>query len=162
MTGNNSKLTKNKQLGFEQFEAEFKAKENEQEIKELLRNNADTSEIWDRLIPTQENYGGTILPKSFTVKTEYGEVWTHANATKHIYEAIRSTKTNTPLIKSSCPPLYVQFILYDYYIQLSGIVERGIVFNKVINTSHWEFIFSPPRQQNKKPVIKHAKFKGLN
>ena len=38
-----------------------------------------------------ENYGGTVIPKSFTINTPQGDMWTHGNATEHMYETLIST-----------------------------------------------------------------------
>lgn len=88
-------------------------------------------------------------------------MWTHGNATKHMYDALISTKLRPPMLKNSHPNLYAQFILYNYYKELGEVVRSGITYNKTINTKHWEFIFSPARVKGGDPVVKHAKFRGL-
>lgn len=123
-------------------------------------NNWNTSIVWSYIVPTQEEYPGTSLPKSFNISTSHGPMWTHANATKHIYEAIISVKDN-PRLKNTNPALYVQFIMYDYWKSLQKSVSGGIHYNKIIVSGNWEFIFSKARETGKNPVIKHARFTGL-
>lgn len=87
-------------------------------------------------------------------------MWTHGNATEHMYEAMSSSRFY-PLIKNSNPQLYAQFILYDYYRNLGKAVKYEIIYEKKIEIGNWEFIFSKPRAKGKLPVVKHAKFTGL-
>jgi len=126
----------------------------------LGSNNWNTSEVWRYLNPTQENYSGTDLPKSFNLKTDDVEIWTHGNATKHIHEAILSLKDN-PKLKGTNPKLYTQFILYDYWKSLSRIVKNGVKYNRKLISNNWEIILAPPRKDGYNPVVKHAKFSGL-
>ena len=121
----------------------------------------NTSIVWKFLTATQENYGGTVLPRSFTIITPQGPMWTHNNSTKHMYEAIISLKDD-PMLKSTNPNLFTQFILYEYWRALSKSVQHGIQYDKIINSGDWEFIFSKPRNQGDNPVIKHARFTGLS
>lgn len=134
-----------------------------QEKTELLET---TASVWNHIKPTQENYNGTLLPKSFEVDvpvtkdTPSGKLWTHGNSTEHMYEAISSVN-NDPMLRNSNPNLYTQFILYDYYKSVGKAVEKGVNYGKMIISGDWEFVFSKPRGENKYPVVKHAKFTGL-
>ena len=120
----------------------------------------NTSIVWRHIEVTQENYGGTALPRSFNIDTPRGKMWTHGNATKHMHEAILSLKED-PKLKDSNPKLYTQFILFDYWKSLNAAVNNGIKYERKINFGKWEFIFSKPRKQGGYPVIKHACFKDL-
>ena len=124
-----------------------------------LKDIHNTAEVWQHLKSTQPNYTGTDLPRSFTIDTLMGKMWTHGNATKHMHEAISSLKQN-PLLKFSNPHLYTQFILYDYWKSLNNAVRNGITYDKIINKEHWEFIFAKPRKKGEFPIIKHAKYNG--
>ena len=123
--------------------------------------NWNTSIVWEHVHPTQDNYGGTDLPRSFNVDTPAGEMWTHNNATKHMHEALLSIKDN-PRLKDTNPKLYTQFILYEYWRSLGSAVKSGISYNRKIYAGNWEFIFSKPRTTGNNPVIKHAKFTGFS
>lgn len=120
----------------------------------------NTAEVWNHVHPTQGNYAGTYLPKSFNVDTPQGAMWTHNNATKHMHETILSIK-DSPVLKNRDPKLYTQFILYDYWKSLGKAVKSGIVYNEMIYAGRWEFMFAKPRSKDSNPVIKHAKFTGL-
>lgn len=122
--------------------------------------NWNTSEVWTNITPTQANYPGTDVPRSFNITTFQGEMWTHGNATKHIHEAIMSLKDD-PKLKDSNPKLYTQFIIYDYWKSLEIAVSEGINYDTKVTAGSWEFIFSKPRKSDLNPVIKHARFTGL-
>ena len=125
-----------------------------------------TAVVWKHIKSTQENYNGTILPKSFeidvpvTKDTPDGKLWTHGNSTEHMYEAITSVK-DYPNLKNSNPHLYTQFILYEYYKSVGKAVNNGINYDKIITIGSWEFIIAKPRAGYKYPVVKHANFIGL-
>ena len=123
-------------------------------------SNWNTSIVWPHIQPTQDNYGGTDLPRSFNIDTPQGQLWTHNNATKHMHEAILSLKDN-PKLKSTNPKLYTQFVMYEYWRALEKSIKNGIVYEKKVYSGKWEFIFSKPRSQGKNPVVKHAKFTGI-
>lgn len=125
-----------------------------------------TAVVWNHIDATQDSYGGTIIPKSFVVDvptsaaTPTGKMWTHGNATEHMYEAMVSIKDN-PRLKGSNPNLYSQFVLYDYYKSLGKAVSKGISYNHTIKVGNWEFVFAPARKGQKYPVVKNALFTGL-
>ena len=117
--------------------------------------------MWNHIHVTQENYGGTDLPRSFNIDTPQGPMWTHNNATKHMHEAILSLK-DSPKMKYTNPKLYTQFILYEYWRALEKAVQYDIPYKKKINCGNWEFIFGKARRQGANPVVIHAKFTGLS
>ena len=120
----------------------------------------NTSIVWQHIDVTKENYGGTVLPRSFNIDTPAGKMWTHGNATKHMHEAILSLRED-PRLKYSNPRLYTQFILFDYWKSLSAAVNNGIKYEQKIYSGKWEFVFSKSRKQGDNPVIKHARFKKV-
>ena len=133
----------------------------------LLGIDEPTASVWDHIKPTADNYANSSIPRSFevdvpkTVDTPQGKMWTHGNATEHMYETLISTKNKPPALKNSHPNLYAQFILYDYYQSLAKAVSSGITYEKIITSNSWEFIFSKPREKGKNPVVKHAQFRGI-
>ncbi len=130
-------------------------------ISNAFSSFTNTSEVWNHITSTADNYSGTVIPKSFEINTPAGEMWTHGNATEHMYEAVTSIKNNAPNIVNSNPNMYSQFILFDYWKSLSNAVASGIVYNKLIHSGSWDFVFSKPRNNEKYPVIKHALFTGI-
>ena len=138
-------------------------------LESLLSGPSDepTSVVWNHIDATQENYGGTDVPRSFVVdvpKTSFtpdGKLWTHGNATKHISEAVTSVKEYTPELINSNPRLYSQFILYDYYKTIGKAVKQKFELNKPFTVGNWEFIFVNDSKGGKYPVVKHSVFKGF-
>ncbi len=125
-----------------------------------------TAAVWEHIKSTADNYPNSQIPRSFEVDvpktptTPDGKMWTHGNATKHMHEAMISLKED-PVLKTSNPNLYAQFILYDYYKSLGKAVSRGVKYTGTVTIGNWEFAFAKPRAGAKYPVVKHALFKGL-
>jgi hypothetical protein len=136
---------------------------------ERLFDNTDepTAVVWHHLKSTAENYDGTVIPRSFeidvpkTALSPNGKLWTHGNATEHMYEAASSIKAQAPRIVNSNPNLYSQFILYDYYKSLGRAIKKGLPYGTRITAGNWEFIIVKSRDGDKYPVVKHALFSGL-
>jgi len=130
-------------------------------------DSENTAEVWNHLNATQENYGGTVIPKSFEIDvpmtkvTPDGKLWTHGNATEHMYESVASIKNHASPVINSNPKLFSQFILYDYYKSLGKAVRKGIQYGSKVTVDSWEFIIVPSRNGGKYPVVKHALFTGL-
>ena len=128
--------------------------------------NKPTATVWNHIVATQETYENTPIPKSFTIDvprtttTPNGKMWTHGNATEHIYEALISIK-ESPRLKNSNPNLYSQFILYDYYQSLGRAVSMGISYKRTMRVGNWEFAFAPARKGKEYPVVKHSLFAGI-
>lgn len=131
----------------------------EHQIDEV--SNVNTSIVWDHISGTQPNYPGTIIPKSFVVDTPTGKMWTHGNASEHMFEAVTSIKSKIPQLINSNPNLYSQFVLFDYWKSLGDAVHKGIKYDVLVTSGNWEFKFSKPRHSGDYPVVKHAKFTGF-
>ena len=119
-----------------------------------------TAKVWAHIKPTQENYVGTEIPRSFLVKTPTGTFWTHGNATKHMNEIVTSAMRKQRLAQAN-PKLLSQFVLYDYRKSLIDATKNGVVLNKNIRTNHWDFRFSK-RKGDKDTVVIHALFSGFD
>lgn len=119
-----------------------------------------TATVWGHIEPTQPNYEGTQIPRSFIVATPSEKFWTHGNATKHMNEFVATLK-DEPRIAQSNPSLLSQFVLYDYRKSLIGATKNGTRFNRIVKSGHWEFRFSRSKG-DKHTVIVHALFKGFN
>ena len=148
------------------FSSLFKGTKGNLEIPLLYIQDEPTAVVWNHIKATQESYSGTLIPKSFEIDvprssiTPAGKMWTHGNATEHMYEAMISIKNN-PRLKGSNPNLYSQFVLYDYYKSLRIAVSKGINFKTAVSIGNWEFAFALARNGQKYPVVKHALFKGI-
>lgn len=120
-----------------------------------------TATVWSHITATQPDYPGTKIPQSFVVDTPQGKFWTHGNATEHMSDAVTSLKRD-PMLKSTNPNLFSQFILYDYRKALISATSGGIRYNKSIKSGHWAFVFSKSRETDVNDVVIHALFTGLN
>lgn len=130
-------------------------------MSELFGNpDEPTATVWNHIEPTQSNYEGTHIPRSFVVATPSEKFWTHGNATKHMNELVTTLK-NEPRIAQSNPSLLSQFVLYDYRKSLISATRGGTPFNRIVRSGHWEFRFSRSKD-DKHTVIVHALFKGFN
>lgn len=118
-----------------------------------------TATVWQHIEPTQPNYPGTEIPRSFTISTPNGKFWTHGNATEHMNEAVVSVK-DAPLLKGTNPRLYSQFILYDYRKALTAATRGGVPFGTSVRMGNWEFRFSR-NSHDKHTVVIHALFNGF-
>lgn len=135
-------------------------------IAQELSFDEPTAVVWNHITATQDVYNGTKIPRSFeidvpkTAMTPDGKMWTHGNATEHMYEAMISIKDN-PRLKGSNPNLYTQFVLYDYYKSLGRAISAGVSYKRTTKVGNWEFAFGPARKGQKYPVVKHALFTGI-
>lgn len=121
-----------------------------------------TSDVWDKIIPTQENYPLSLIPRSFKIKLGNKEMWVHPNATKHIDDEIVTNwnlKNSTKILDIK---LYGQLILFDFYQTLRIATKNNINYDKITKVGNWEFIFREPRKNGDLPVINHALFLGWN
>lgn len=118
-----------------------------------------TATVWPYINPTQSNYIGTQIPRSFTVDLPNGKLWTHGNATKHMNDFVISLKDN-PRLTQSNPNLLSQFILYDYRKSLIEVSKNGIIKSGRVKVNHWEFGFST-NSKDKHTAVIHAKFLGF-
>ena len=117
-----------------------------------------TATVWQHIDPTQDNYPGTQIPRSFVIHTDSGSFWTHGNATEHMNEAVTSLKS---ALGNSNPNLYAQFVLYDYRKALAAATRDGIQYGRMVKSGHWTFKFSRSRSSDDYPVVVHALFTGL-
>ncbi len=115
---------------------------------------AGTGTVWDDITPTQPNYPGSVLPKSFELTTTNGtKVWVHGNATEHIAEFIKSrAQYYTP----DAVRLATQQQLSSLQSAVSTAIEGGIKYDQIMNVGDWELKFSAPRQQGQLPALNHA------
>lgn len=126
-----------------------------------IRPLHSTAEVWDHIVATDETYPGNPIPRSFIVETPKGNYWTNPNGTKHMNEALNSVK-DLPALKNTNPNLMAQFILYDFHQAVIKATSSGTpAYKTKICVEHWEFFFNK-RQDDKYPVIYHARFLGLN
>lgn len=78
-----------------------------------------TGTVWDLIKPTQANYPGSVLPKSFEMTLSNGSsVWVHGNATEHLAEYVQMVARNNP-------PTVVQMATQQQLANLQGAVSEA-------------------------------------
>lgn len=130
-----------------------------EEIKSF-EGGSRTGTVWDNIVPTQDNYPNTKIPRSFVVEVNGQKMWVHGNATEHMYEDVYKGIVTGKATAYTNPDLYTQQLMEDFYGSLEQATSSGIVYGENIRCGNWEFIFSAPRQEGQLPVIKHAQFNG--
>ncbi|EHD13496.1 hypothetical protein CIN_16880 [Commensalibacter intestini A911] len=114
-----------------------------------------TGTVWDFIKPTQDNYLGSVIPKSFEMSLPNGEkIWVHGNATKHMAEyAQYKAINNTP----EAVRLSSQQELSSLQNALNTATQNGVKYDKLIIVGGWELKLSPSRQPGGLPALIHAK-----
>lgn len=112
------------------------------------------TDIWDKIIPTQENYANTVIPKSFSIKLNNKTLWVSANATEHIYEYV------SPKVKAGesldSTRLIAQLLLEDMHASLNDVVANGIQYGVEISSGNWDFVINKPRKEGQYDAVIHA------
>lgn len=121
-----------------------------------MAKGGGTGTVWDLIKPTQPEYPGTKIPKSFEIKVNTQKLWVHGNATEHIFEDVVKSIKN-PSIDDN---LYSQILLSDFHGSLNIATQNGVKYNEIIKVGHWDFKFAPPREPGQLPVVTHAQFNG--
>lgn len=113
-----------------------------------------SSRVWEDISPTQPNYPGTEIPRSFTIKTDNGVLWVHGNATEHMAEyLIKQLNTGH---SSENNKLSAQIMLYDMQKSLSAVTKNGIAYGRILKHSNWEFIINRARNDEPYDAVIHA------
>jgi hypothetical protein len=110
--------------------------------------------VWDSIKPTQPVYEGTVIPKSFELKTANGTIWVHGNATEHLAEyamANLNRGVSTGLVNAG-----TQAQLTSLQAAVEQATAKGIQYGKLLNVGGWELKFAPPRQAGQLPALIHA------
>jgi filamentous hemagglutinin len=118
---------------------------------------ANTAGVWDAIEATQGNYPGTVVPRSFNLRTAGGkQIWVHPNATEHIYQDVYMSRTLKNVMDKQTRDLAAQAELWSLHRAVSAATRLGITYDKPIVTDGWELVFSRPRAVGMNPVLKHA------
>ena len=117
-----------------------------------------TGTVWDRIKPTQSNYPGSQLPRSFELHTDNVSVWVHGNATEHMAEYLAG-KARRGASKASID-MATQAQLSSREAAVAEAARGGLPLDKLITVGDWELKFGPPREAGMLPVLIHALYKG--
>ena len=113
-----------------------------------------SANVWNDITPTQPNYPGTKIPRSFVIRTEGEALWVHANATEHMADYIIKQVNTGHLLEST--KLASQIMLYDMQRSLSAVTKSGIAYGRIVHHGNWDFIFSKPRNGEPFDAVIHA------
>jgi len=113
-----------------------------------------TGTVWDAIRPTQPVYEGTVIPRSFVLRTANGSVWVSGNATEHLWEYANS------MMNRGVTPALVNVASQAQLASLQAAVERaiaeGIPYGRKITVGGWQLKFAAPRQAGQLPALIHA------
>jgi len=113
--------------------------------------------VWNDITPTQPNYPGTTLPRSFIIKTDGETLWVHGNATEHMAEYLIK-QTNTGHSQESTK-LVAQIMLYDMQQSLGAVTKNGVSYRRILHHGNWDFIINKARNGESYDAVIHALLK---
>ncbi len=113
-----------------------------------------TGTIWDNVYPTQPNYPGAVIPRSFELRLANGErIWISGNASEHLAEYARATAAN---MLPGTVRLATQQQLESLQSVLHTAMQNGVPYNQLIRIGRWEIKIAPPRRPGQLPSVIHA------
>ncbi|MFN3688934.1 hypothetical protein [Salinarimonas sp.] len=114
-----------------------------------------TGTVWDDIVPTQDVYPGSVIPRSFELGTRSGErFWIAPNATEHLVEYAQGVARNFP-------PEVVSLRSQQQMRSMQAAIESAVTtqpirYNELLNVGGWELLFAPPRNPGQLPAVIHA------
>jgi len=110
--------------------------------------------VWNDITPTQPNYPGTALSRSFVIKTDGETLWVHGNATEHMAEyLIKQTSTGH---SRESTKLAAQIMLYDMQQSLGAVTKNGVSYGRILHHGNWNFIINKARNGESYDAVIHA------
>lgn len=117
-----------------------------------------TGTVWDSINPTQPDYPGSQLPKSFEMNVGDSSVWVNGNATEHMAEYLRAIANNGAL--RADVDLATQGQLSSLHGALTEATRNGVPYDRLVNVGGWELKFGKPRFEGGLPAVIHALNRG--
>jgi RHS repeat-associated protein len=111
--------------------------------------------VMTRVVNAGEAYPGTSLPKFFTFRSTLGDVFLNPNATKHMFEVLRSTGS------AGSTEAATALLLQDLDAAITRAAIEGFRYGTPIRVGAWELIFvieNKVGQELVPLVLKHAIF----
>ena len=119
--------------------------------------NGSTAEVWYSISATQPYYEGTVIPRSFVMKTSNGTFWVHGNATEHMAEYVIKKLNQGSSLDSI--RLDSQIILSDMKESLSAATKNGIIYDELLVHGSWEFVIKKSKSTDQYDAVIHAMYK---
>jgi len=113
-----------------------------------------TGTVWDSITPTQPDWEGTVVPRSFELATDNGSVWVHGNATEHMAEyatAMLGRGVSQDLVNMA-----TQAQLTSLQAAVNEAIAGGVPYDQMITVGGWELKFGRPRAPGQLPALIHA------
>ena len=110
--------------------------------------------VWAGIKATQPVWEGTVVPRSFQMATEAGQVWVHGNATKHLAEYATSMLAKG--VSSELVKVATQAQLSSLQAAVSQVLAAGVKYNQIIQIAGWELKFGAPTKAGQLPALIHA------
>ncbi|KAF0848801.1 putative T7SS-secreted protein [Nocardia caishijiensis] len=123
-----------------------------------LMPDSCTGTVWDSIKPTQPNYPGSELPRSFEMDADGTPVWVNGNATEHMAEYLRAIAERGAT--RADVDLATQGQLSSLRAAITEATRDGVPFDRMLTSGGWELKFGQPRFEGGLPVVFHALFKG--
>ncbi|MEU4599651.1 putative T7SS-secreted protein [Nocardia sp. NPDC023988] len=123
-----------------------------------LMPDSCTGTVWDSIRPTQPNYPGSELPRSFEMDAGGTSVWVNGNATEHMAEYLRAIAERGAT--RADVDLATQGQLSSLRAALTEATRDGVPFDRLLTSGGWELKFGQPRFEGGLPVVFHALFRG--
>lgn len=120
----------------------------------ISKTAAATGTVWDAIRATQPVWEGTVIPRSFELATESGNIWVHGNATEHLAEYATSMMNRG--VSKDLVNMASQAQLQSLQAAVSSVTSQGIEYGKLIKVGGWELKFAAPRQAGQLPALIHA------
>ena len=118
----------------------------------------NSAKVWNDITPTQPNYPGTEVPRSFVIKTDGETLWVHGNATEHMAEYLIK-QANTGHSQGETK-LSAQIMLYDMQQSLGVVTKKGISYGRILHHGNWDFIIKKARNGEPYDAVIHALIKN--
>lgn len=115
---------------------------------------AATGTVWDAIKATQPLYEGTLIPRSFELATENGNVWVHGNATEHLFEYAHGLFEKG--VSQDAVNMATQAQLKSLQSAVSSVTAQGLNYGKNYEIGGWQLQFAAPREAGQLPALIHA------
>jgi RHS repeat-associated protein len=114
--------------------------------------------VWDDIKPTQPNYLGTDLPRSFEMQAGNTRVWVHGNVTEHMAEYLQG-RASRDLVGRAQLGLATQVQMRSLQSAVEMATRGGVPLGRKLDVGGWELKFSQ-RPSDPLPALVHGLYVG--
>lgn len=113
-----------------------------------------TGTVWDAITATQTVYGGTVIPRSFTLASKGADVWVAPNASEHLAEYALGNLGRG--VSADLVNIGTQSQLTSLQAAVGAATSDGVSYGVLLNEGGWALKFVPGRQADQLPALIHA------